>query len=256
VSLPGREKSSVTSFFYAQRSRRASRGKAVGGLTRLRKTSLMRITLAISAIFLAATSTVAQGAESQFVLTLGSGDSDAALPTSEPTGGSHRPAPPSPPTVADSCPFADVLTRATARWGIDPALVIGVAYAETRCRHVGQRSSKGAIGLMQLMPATARRFGASDPWNVDQNIAAGVAYLAWLDRRYGGDRPRILSAYNAGEAAVDRHNGIPPYDETKAYVASILARLDADTSEFPVAQARLEPVFVIDLWSATANALD
>lgn len=144
------------------------------------------------------------------------------------------------------CAFTDRLTRAANDIGLPPNLVIAVAYAETRCRHEGQRSPKGAIGLMQLMPATARRFGANDPWDIEQNITAGTAYLAWLDSRFDGDLSRILAGYNAGEGAVDRHNGVPPFAETKAYVAGILENLDMSSSSQGVARARVEATFVLE----------
>ncbi|MBT9446691.1 MAG: lytic transglycosylase domain-containing protein [Hyphomonadaceae bacterium] len=144
------------------------------------------------------------------------------------------------------CAFADRLTRAANDIGLSPNLVISVAYAETRCRHEGQRSQKGAIGLMQLMPATARRFGVNDPWNIDQNIAAGTAYLAWLDSRFDGDLSRILAGYNAGEGAVDRHNGVPPFAETRAYVAGILKSLETNAGTQGVARARIEATFVLE----------
>ncbi len=144
------------------------------------------------------------------------------------------------------CAFADRLTRAANDIGLHPNLVIAVAYAETRCRHEGQRSPKGAIGLMQLMPATARRFGVNDPWDIEQNIAAGTAYLSWLDSRFDGDLSRILAGYNAGEGAVDRHNGVPPFAETKAYVAGILESLDMRARSQGAARARVEATFVLE----------
>ena len=84
------------------------------------------------------------------------------------------------------------------------------------------RSIKGALGLMQLMPATIRRFGVADPFNPVENIRAGVAYLRQLLDRYGNDEQLALAAYNAGPGAVDRHGqSIPPYLETQHYVARI-----------------------------------
>ncbi len=158
------------------------------------------------------------------------------------------------PPASMRCAFAAPLAQAAVERGLAPSMVIAVAYAETRCRHDGQRSPKGAIGLMQLMPATARRFGATDPWDVDQNIAAGTAYLAWLDKRFHGDLPRMLAAYNAGEGAVDRHNGIPPFAETRAYVGAILDRLAGSSSQSDLAHARVEPVFVLS-FDAESDAL-
>lgn len=84
-------------------------------------------------------------------------------------------------------------------------------------------SKRGAVGLMQLMPKTARLFGCDNPWNLDQNISAGTAFLAYLMKRYNNSVPLVLAAYNAGEDAVGKYGGkIPPYGETVRYVFSIL----------------------------------
>jgi soluble lytic murein transglycosylase-like protein len=132
---------------------------------------------------------------------------------------------PSPVSATLACPHALALAQAATQRGLPVALVLAVVDAESRCRHAGVVSPKGAIGLMQLMPATAARFGAADPWDVAQNIAAGTRYLAWLQDRFGGDQTRMIAAYNAGEGAVDRHGGVPPYAETRAYVRRVLARM-------------------------------
>jgi hypothetical protein len=130
-----------------------------------------------------------------------------------------------PVSAGPTCPHAPALAQAAIQRGVPVALVLAVVDAESRCRHAGVVSPKGAIGLMQLMPATAARFGAADPWDVAQNIAAGTRYLAWLQDRFGGDQTRMIAAYNAGEGAVDRHGGVPPYAETRAYVRRVLARM-------------------------------
>jgi soluble lytic murein transglycosylase-like protein len=94
-------------------------------------------------------------------------------------------------------------------------------------------SKCGAIGLMQLMPATALRFGVSDPYDPRQNVHAGAQYLRFLMDRFGNDLSLVLAAYNAGEEAVDRNGGqIPPYSETQAYVPRVLKiyrMLEAET---------------------------
>ena len=87
------------------------------------------------------------------------------------------------------------------------------------------RSSKGAMGLMQLMPATAQRFGVADPWNPRQNIFGGVQYLRFLLDLFRGDIALAAAAYNAGENAVIRYNGVPPYRETMGYVGKVQALL-------------------------------
>jgi len=82
-------------------------------------------------------------------------------------------------------------------------------------------SHAGAQGLMQLMPPTARRFGVADSYDATQNIRGGVQYLAWLLRRYNGDLTLAAAGYNAGEGAVDRYRGVPPYSETQRYVQRV-----------------------------------
>jgi soluble lytic murein transglycosylase-like protein len=102
-------------------------------------------------------------------------------------------------------------------YGVDPDFVRAIIHAESAFNPKA-RSPKGAQGLMQLMPATAARFGVQDPWDPGQNIQGGVQYLAWLTDRFAGDESLVAAAYNAGEGAVDRYSGIPPYAETTAYV--------------------------------------
>jgi soluble lytic murein transglycosylase-like protein len=85
-------------------------------------------------------------------------------------------------------------------------------------------SSKGAQGLMQLMPATARDLGITDPFDPAANLDGGSRYLSALVARYEGDLPKVLAAYNAGMGAVARHGGVPPYAETLRYVQRVLGR--------------------------------
>ena len=87
-------------------------------------------------------------------------------------------------------------------------------------------SEKGALGLMQLYPSTARRFGVSDAFNPAQNVDGGVRYLKYLLEHYKGDRHLALAAYNAGEGTVERFGGIPPYRETRNYVYQVGKKLD------------------------------
>lgn len=84
-------------------------------------------------------------------------------------------------------------------------------------------SPKGALGLMQLMPFNARRYGAKDPFSPKQNIDAGVRMLAMLNKKYRGDIRLVLAAYNAGEGAVERYGGVPPYRETQNYVRKVMS---------------------------------
>ena len=118
------------------------------------------------------------------------------------------------------------------KYDLDPALVLEVVRAESNF-NPRARSHKGALGLMQLIPATARRFGVKDPLDPEQNLRGGMAYLRWLLKRFDGDLSLTLAGYNAGEAAVERHGGVPPYNETRAYVGKILARYSKDHKHKP-----------------------
>lgn len=89
---------------------------------------------------------------------------------------------------------------------------------------------------MQLMPATARRFGVTDSFDASQNIHGGVQYLAWLLRRFNGNLTTAAAGYNAGEGAVDRHGGVPPYRETQNYVVRVAQLADRYRSEGVVRQ--------------------
>ena len=116
------------------------------------------------------------------------------------------------------------MVRATAtRFGVDPVLVEALIWVESSVRP-GAMSAGGALGLMQLVPGTAERFGVEDALDPAQNIEGGVRYLSWLLRRYNGSVPVALAAYNAGEAAVDRHGGIPPYAVTRTFLQRVLTR--------------------------------
>jgi soluble lytic murein transglycosylase-like protein len=108
------------------------------------------------------------------------------------------------------------IDEAARRHGIDPLLVHAVVHVESRYNRLAL-SPKGAEGLMQLIPSTARRFGVKNSFSSHENIEGGVKYLRFLQERFQ-DLPRVLAAYNAGENAVERYNGIPPYPETQNYV--------------------------------------
>ncbi|WP_284163565.1 lytic transglycosylase domain-containing protein [Frigidibacter sp. SD6-1] len=115
----------------------------------------------------------------------------------------------------------DIL-KATIDKQVSPALVLAVISVESAGR-VDAVSSAGAQGLMQLIPATADRFGVADAKDPVQNIAGGVAYLDWLMREFGGDPLMVLAAYNAGENSVKGAGGVPNYAETRDYVPKVLA---------------------------------
>jgi soluble lytic murein transglycosylase-like protein len=133
-------------------------------------------------------------------------------------------APPvTPPKVDAPLPVSDTRTLvrdAAIRSGLPPSLVESVARVESALRPDAV-SPKGALGVMQLMPATARKLDA-DPHDTAQNIDAGARLLRELLIKYGGDVVKALSAYNAGEGAVDRYRGMPPYPETQDYVDKVI----------------------------------
>ena len=116
---------------------------------------------------------------------------------------------------------APILTS-TVGTVVSPALVLAVIWVESNGR-ADAVSPAGATGLMQLMPATATRFGVTDRLVADDNIAGGVKYLNWLMHEFDGDPILALAGYNAGEGAVRSHGGVPPYAETRDYVPKVLA---------------------------------
>jgi soluble lytic murein transglycosylase-like protein len=116
--------------------------------------------------------------------------------------------------------YADEVAAAATQHGVDPALVRAVMHAESAF-NPNAVSRAGAQGLMQLIPATATRFGVDSAFDPGQNIGGGVAYLAWLLKRFDGDITRATAGYNAGEGAVDRYDGVPPYEETMRYVERV-----------------------------------
>ncbi len=114
------------------------------------------------------------------------------------------------------------ILRSTVGTNVSPALVLAVISVESSGRPEAV-SRAGAEGLMQLMPATATRFGVTDSFDPAQNIDGGVAYLDWLMGRFGGDPVLALAGYNAGENAVIGASGVPDYAETRAYVPKVIA---------------------------------
>ena len=113
-----------------------------------------------------------------------------------------------------------MVREAAERHRVDPALVRAVIETESNWNPLA-RSHKGAMGLMQLIPTTAQRFGVNDAFNPKQNVDAGVRYLKTLLERYNGNLDLALAAYNAGEGAVDRAHGVPSYRETRNYVQRV-----------------------------------
>jgi hypothetical protein len=114
-----------------------------------------------------------------------------------------------------------LIDKIAAEHSVDTWLVRAVIQAESAF-YEKARSKAGAQGLMQLIPATAARFGVVDPFDPVQNITGGVKYLRWLTDYFGNDFTKVIAAYNAGENAVTRHNGVPPFAETRAYVPKVM----------------------------------
>lgn len=115
--------------------------------------------------------------------------------------------------------YDDLITKESKKYGVDPQLIYSIIKIESNYNDRAV-SSAGAQGLMQLMPQTAKRFSVTDSFDSEQNIKAGIEYIAFLIDRYQ-DVNYALAAYNAGENAVDNYMGIPPYKETQNYVKKI-----------------------------------
>ena len=151
----------------------------------------------------------------------GPGRLDPALRT---LAASNAPVPA--PRLADMQAVAQArgvdILRATVGTQVSPALALAVIWTESNGR-AEVVSHAGAQGLMQLMPATAERFGVIDPFDPGQNIRGGVKYLDWLMQEFDGDPMLVLAGYNAGEGAVKKHKGVPPYSETRDYIPKVLA---------------------------------
>ncbi|ATD68138.1 transglycosylase [Luteimonas chenhongjianii] len=116
--------------------------------------------------------------------------------------------------------YRDEVARAAQEHGVEEAIVRAIMHAESAF-NPNALSRAGAQGLMQLMPATAARFGVVNAFDPEQNIRGGVKYLAWLLKRFNGDLTLAAAGYNAGEGAVQRHGGVPPYAETQRYVVRV-----------------------------------
>ncbi len=117
------------------------------------------------------------------------------------------------------------ILSATIGTNVSPALVLAMISVESGGR-TDAVSNKGAQGVMQLMPDTAKRFGVSDSLSSAENIRGGVAYLDWLLTEFDGDAVMAIAGYNAGEGAVHKHSGVPPYAETRDYVPKVLAAFE------------------------------
>ena len=129
-------------------------------------------------------------------------------------------------------PYGELIFETARRHDVNPVLVAAMVRAES-AYDAGAVSHKGARGLMQLMPATAERFGVDyhDIHDPARNLDGGVRYVKWLDERFSGELPLILAGYNAGEGTVDRYGGVPPYRETQGYIRRIFGFLGLAAEE-------------------------
>jgi soluble lytic murein transglycosylase-like protein len=127
--------------------------------------------------------------------------------------------------------IAAVVDKLAPKFAISRRLALAVIAVESNFAR-DARSDKGAAGLMQLMPDTADRFNVERVYEVADNVRGGLAYLRWLLAYYQGDVRLAVAAYNAGEKAVDRYGGIPPYPETQSYVKRVMALYGSDTHPY------------------------
>jgi len=123
-------------------------------------------------------------------------------------------------------PYGHLIYATARRFDLNPELVRAIVLCESGF-DPDATSSQGAKGLLQLMPDTARRFGVAPEDRADpgRNLEAGARYLSWLIRRFDGDLDKVLAAFNSGEGTVDRFQGVPPYRETRTYLARIYSEL-------------------------------
>ena len=137
--------------------------------------------------------------------------------------------------------YAPMIEQVCAKYSVDPELVKAVIQVES-AYNSGAKSHAGAIGLMQLMPATAARFGVKEIFDPNENIHGGVQYLKFLLKLFNNDLPLAVAAYNAGEGAVQRFQGIPRYTETQNYVRKVLSLYGkSDYVPGVMLQAKVEP---------------
>ncbi len=135
--------------------------------------------------------------------------------------------------------YAKAIDDAASANGLDPAFVRKIVAAESG-GNPHALSPKGAVGLMQVMPQTAADYGVTNPQDPEENIKAGIAHLARLNAKYGGDQTKIAAAYNAGEGAVDKAGGVPNFPETQAYVQKVTGNTDQVVS--PEEFAKFKPL--------------
>jgi hypothetical protein len=147
------------------------------------------------------------------------------VPYPEPTpapAAAQAPAPQPLRLLEAATPYSEIISAMSRAHGVDPILVSALIRVESNYRPRA-RSPKGAMGLMQLMPSTARLYKVRNPFDPKSNIEAGIKHLKSLIERFDDDMELVLAAYNAGEGAVKKFKGIPPYRETRTYVSRILS---------------------------------
>ena len=131
---------------------------------------------------------------------------------------------------ANAMPYGDLIHEKALKYDVDPALVAAVVEQESKFRSRA-RSQVGARGLMQLMPRTGRWLGATNLYDPEQNIDAGVKYIKYLQERFHGNVKQTIAAYNAGEGNVKRYGGIPPFRETQTYVKKVMRNYEKRNEE-------------------------
>ena len=131
----------------------------------------------------------------------------------------------------NALPFGSLIHEKAQKYDVDPALVAAVVETESRF-HRTARSPVGAQGLMQLMPRTGRWLGATNLYDAEQNVDAGVKYLKYLQGRFDGNLKNAIAAYNAGEGNVQRYGGVPPFHETRSYVKRVMTRYQQRKKQF------------------------
>jgi len=125
-------------------------------------------------------------------------------------------------SLLEGTPYGEIIASVSEAEGVNPMLVRALIQVESKFRPTA-RSRKGAMGLMQLMPSTAREYNVRNPFEPKANIEAGIKHLKTLIDRFGSSVELALAAYNAGPGAVEKFNGVPPYRETRDYVTRILS---------------------------------
>lgn len=139
--------------------------------------------------------------------------------------------------------IAELVERAAPRYGIEPRLALAVIAVESNFEPLA-RSEKDARGLMQLIPKTAARFNVRNPFSVTDNVRGGLAYLRWLLAYYQGQVALAAAAYNAGEAAVDRYRGVPPFPETREYVKRVQRLFPREVHPYDAGVVAPSPIVV------------